>query len=194
MIAKLTGKIDEVFHNYLILDVAGVGYKVEYIEPGLLAGHTQTFYVYTHVREQELRLFGFSSRSQLVFFESILQISGVGPKVATSLLKNLSLDQILTAILSNDFKVLKVPGVGEKIAKRLVIEMSNRIEKLGLNIDAASAGIMRDSQGEQDQELIAAMESLGYAKKDIVVAIASTDFSAIVDMQTKIRKLLSLLR
>lgn len=194
MIAKLTGKIDEVFAGYLILDVAGVGYKVESIEQGLLAGSEQTFYIYTHVREQELRLFGFSSRSQLLFFESILQISGVGPRVAMSLLRNLPLDQVLAAILGNDFKALKSPGVGEKIAKRIVIEMTSKIEKLGLDIDAAPAGIIHNPVDELEQELVAAMESLGYARKDIIALIAKTDFSAEADIQTKIRKLLSLLR
>lgn len=194
MIAKLTGTIDEVFAGYIILDIAGVGYKVEVVEQGLSAGSKQIFYIYTHVREQELRLFGFSSRSQLLFFESILQVSGVGPKVAMSLLRNLPLDQVLAAILGNDYKSLKSPGVGEKIAKRIVIEMTNKITKLGLNIDAVPAGINLLHNAEMDQELIAAMESLGYAKKDVVSLVAKTDFAAETDTQTKIRKLLAMLR
>jgi Holliday junction resolvasome RuvABC DNA-binding subunit len=104
------------------------------------------------------------------------------------------LDQVLAAILGNDFKALKSPGVGEKIAKRIVIEMTSKIEKLGLDIDAAPAGIIHNPVDELEQELVAAMESLGYARKDIIALIAKTDFSAEADIQTKIRKLLSLLR
>ncbi|MCA9383547.1 Holliday junction branch migration protein RuvA [Candidatus Dojkabacteria bacterium] len=165
MIAKLKGRVEEVFPTFIILDVNGVGYKVEGDFLNVLEGNDIEAYIFTYVREQDLRLFGFSRKSEFILFEKLLQISGVGPKAALALISNVGTDQILTAINSNEPKLLKTTGVGNKTAQRIIIEMKNKIDKLGIKVT-------KDTQINLDNinmltEVEEALIDLGYNKNQI---------------------------
>ncbi len=129
MYAKLKGTVEDIFQDFIILDVNGVGYKVEVIHKGFLVGQEIELYIHTHVRESEIRLFGLAERNQYLLFTDLIDVSGVGPKVALAILSQLSNDEILTAISSKDVNSLKVKGVGNKTAQRLVIDLSSKIDK-----------------------------------------------------------------
>lgn len=129
MYAKLTGTIADIFPNFLILDVSGVGYRIETVMEGFLVDQEVTFYIYTFVRENDIRLFGMSNKNQYQLFMDLIEISGVGPKVALIILSQLEYHTILSAIESKNIQALKVKGVGNKIAQRIIIEMFPKLEK-----------------------------------------------------------------
>lgn len=165
MIAKLTGKIVDILPEYIIVDVQGVGYKVEVVGGSFLEGQDISVYIYTHVREQELRLFGFKTRDELRLFELLLQVSGVGPKLAMTLLANVGIESILTALQTSDASYLRTSGVGAKTAERIVIDLKDKILKLNLKpLTTATAG---QNQMLQRDETVAALLGLGYKEAEI---------------------------
>ncbi len=123
MLAKIKGTIIDVFPDFIVIDNSGMGYRVETAEKDYLLGQAVDLFIHTHVRETELRLFGFRRREQFLLFSDLLEISGVGPKLALTLLNSLTFDVILNSIESKDVSTLKVKGLGEKTAQRIVIDM-----------------------------------------------------------------------
>jgi len=128
MIGRLTGKVSDLLPNGLILDVNGIGYRVEGVTDAL-ENDEISLYIYTHVREQELRLFGFRSKDTLIMFEKLLEVQGIGPKIALKLVNQIDLQDIVSAIANEDFTALKVSGLGEKLAKKIIIDLKNKINK-----------------------------------------------------------------
>ncbi|MFZ4541072.1 MAG: Holliday junction branch migration protein RuvA [Rickettsiales bacterium] len=136
MIGKLTGRVDEVAEDHLILDVGGVGYLVFASGKTLAAlpekGGAVSLLTETHVREDHIHLYGFASVAERVWFRTLTTVQGVGVKMAMAILSTLSPEQILTAIAAQDKKALTVvSGVGPKLAERLVIELKGHAVKLG---------------------------------------------------------------
>lgn len=171
MIAKLTGLVDEIFENYIILDVNGVGYRVE------IGGIAETensisLYIFTHVREQELRLFGFFSHKELALFENLLSVSGVGPKAAMTLVGGIGHDQILEAIATEDHKLLKAPGIGKKTAERIIIDLRNKIdfERMGVK-----RGKINNSSNQKLEEVTEALVQLGYTETEVSKVFEGVD-------------------
>lgn len=160
MIGKLKGIIDDVFPNSIILDVNGVGYKVEGII-GAKLGENITLYIYTHVREQELRLFGFRTRDELNMFEKLLDVQGIGPKLAVKLINQVSLQDIVSAVASEDSQMLRIPGLGEKLAKKIIIDLKNKIDKADLS------SISSVLPGKDMADVVEALLSLGFKKEKI---------------------------
>lgn len=164
MYAKLKGIVTDVFPDFLIVEVADVGYRVETVDNNFLMGQQVDLYIYTHVRENEIRLFGMSSKDQYMLFTDLIDVSGVGPKMALTILSQLSYQTILSAIESKDAKALKVKGVGGKTAQRIVIDMASKLEKY--NWVKGSTGI------SYDEEFISqtkdALQNLGFSHSEIV--------------------------
>ena len=133
MIARLVGTLVEVQPDRVLLDVGGVGYDVA-IPLGTFtalpsAGHKATLFVHTHVREDAIQLFGFVSKPEKLVFETLLTVSGIGPRVALSILSGLPLPELVRAIVAqNASRLSSIPGVGKRLAERLGVELK---EKLG---------------------------------------------------------------
>lgn len=160
MIAYLKGKIIHQSIGWLILDVNNVGYKI-YTSSPTPSGQEAEFFIHEHIREDANDLYGFAAIDELTIFEQLLSVSGVGPKMALNLLA-LSPPKIAQAISSNDDALLtSVPGVGKKLAAKIIIELKN---KLG-----TGSYIFSDSTYNTD--LIAALEQLGYKQAEILNAI-----------------------
>lgn len=157
MIGKITGKIDLIRDNYTIVDVGGVGYKVQSTEVALgkIAMQQEVeFFVYTHVREDQLGLFGFLSMEELEMFELLISISGIGPKAALGILTIASPKAIKTAIIKEDPSILtRVSGVGKKTAERVILELQSKVGEMP-EIDKQEA--------QTDQEVIEALMTMGY--------------------------------
>jgi Holliday junction DNA helicase RuvA len=188
MIARLTGILAEQLPGYAIVDVNGVGYKVEGSFGSLKPSETITLYIHTHVRENELRLFGFTTLLQLSLFEELLGVSGVGPKTAVAMINNLGLEKIVSAISGGKPSLLKTPGVGGKTAERVVLELKSKIANLGIKADPASF-----SESSTEQELVQALLDFGYGRAEVSAAVKGLDFDK-TDLSALIKLSLQKLR
>ncbi len=161
MIASLEGTVAAVSGTGLVLDVGGVGYRV-FAGPSTLSGVSagDQLKLHTHhlVREDVQALYGFRSTEELAFFELIITVSGVGPKVGLAIISSRPVADLQLAILQGDDAVLtSVPGVGKRLAGRIVLELREKVE-------AAGSGAVSDGGGET--EVLAALEALGYSSRE----------------------------
>lgn len=133
MIGSLTGTVREIWSDGLLLDVHGVGYRVG-VPPSLLVdvkqGQTVSLLTHLHVRENDLALYGFATQEELDFFLMLLDVPGVGPKSAMSILAIAPVEVLVRAISSGEASLLtKVSGIGRKTAERIVVELKTRLER-----------------------------------------------------------------
>lgn len=157
MFAQIAGKIAGIRGGNVIVDVNGIGYKVSVsaYTLGKVAGAGEAaFHIHTHVREDQLALYGFLSEDELDMFELLITISGIGPKAALGILSIADPDTIRMAIINKDPSILtQVSGVGKKTAERVIVELQNKVSAP----TGKSAG-----QTVPDHEALQALLSLGY--------------------------------
>ncbi len=176
MIAQLRGVVARSSGTSIVLDVNGVGYKVNVpltvIENLPESGVPLTLVTHTQVREDDISLFGFMVETELRVFELLLTVSGVGPKVALGLLSALTADDLAQAISSDDVRTLtKVPGVGAKTAQRMVLELKEKIAQFGFErrVDKLSAtATVKKREGNDAilDDAVSALINLGYNKPE----------------------------
>ena len=163
MIARLSGTVLDLRTDRLVLDVAGVGYDLA-IPLGTFsalppAGEKTSVYVHMHVREDALSLFGFATTQEKYVFERLISVSGVGPKVALTVLSGLPLPDLVRAIATQNARVLAtIPGIGKKLAERLGLELKEKLSGFGAEM-GASGGVRKTSAVD---DAIGALENLGY--------------------------------
>ncbi len=178
MIAYLSGTVQAVQSTRLIVLVGGVGYAVSAptrLLAGLAVGNTIELSIYTHVREDALELFGFSSSGDQVLFERLISVSGVGPRLALAIMSHLSGSEIQQAIAAQDVALLTtVSGVGKKTAQRIVIDLKDAAAELLLD-DAVSA----------NSDALQALLALGYSQAESRAAVQQLDPSQSVEDQIK---------
>jgi holliday junction DNA helicase RuvA len=179
MIGKLRGIVDSVSEDGLILDVNGVGYVVSASARSLRSlpapGEAATLHIETQVREDAIRLFGFLAEAERDWFRLLQSVQGVGAKVALAILGILSAAELQQAIgLQDKAMVARAPGVGPKLAARIVLELKDRAPALGIaELGVAVAGAEPASKlpkGAQDAVL--ALVGLGYARPQAALAVA----------------------
>ncbi len=170
MIASLQGVLQTIGKDFLVLQVGGVGFQL--FVPGTLLdslegpGQELLLYTHLHVRENELTLYGFATQEELLLFRLLQTVSGIGPRVALSLLSRLPPERLRMAIAQGDEALLaRVPGIGPKTAKKLVFDLK---EKLAAEWPA---GVPRPTPAEADTDLIAALTGLGYSLAEVQEAI-----------------------
>ena len=160
MIGKLQGVIDYIGSDFVILMVNGVGYKV-YTPEILTLKSTVALWIETIVREDSIRLFGFLSLAGQNLFNQLTTVSGVGPKVAMAIMSTIKTDTLMTAIATGDAKTIATaPGVGKKVAEKIIVELKNKM--------GGGAFDFGDDNGGALSDLLAALESLGYRRMDII--------------------------
>lgn len=158
MIGKLQGIVDHIGDGFVIIMVNGVGYKV-FCPEYLTHKSTVSLWIETVVREDSIRLFGFTSLSQNELFNQLTSVSGVGPKVAMAILGTLKTDVLLSAIATGDAKTISsAPGVGKKVAEKVILELKGKVSSV--NFDMGGDNNLSD--------LLSALESLGYRRIDII--------------------------
>lgn len=161
MIGKLQGIVDYIGDGFVILMVRDVGYKVftpEYLTPK----STVALWIETIVREDSIRLFGFSSIAAQNLFNQLTTVSGVGPKVALAIMSTIKTDTLMSAIATGDAKTIATaPGVGKKVAEKIIVELKSKI-------GGATFDLSGDSASGALPDLLAALESLGYRRLDII--------------------------
>lgn len=184
MIGKLRGKIDAIGESHLIIDVGGVGYEVQASSRtlrNLKLGDEVSLTIDTHVREDAIRLFGFSSEVERSWFRTLQNVQGVGSKVALSILGVLSPHDLANAIaLGNWQSVEQAQGVGKKLALRITAELKDKAPALsvaGLNVPAggkvAAAELAQSLDGNATAEAISALTNLGYQPAQAAAAVAA---------------------
>ena len=161
MYEYVSGKIDFLGEEYAVVDVMGIGYKIftSYMTlKGLNIGSSTKLYTHLVVKEDDLVLYGFSSREELGMFKLLISVSGVGPKASVSLLSQYTANDLAAAIAGKDIsKVTKAPGIGKKIAERIMLELKDKID-IGNILSVPQA---YEDTGEVSQ-VIEALVSLGY--------------------------------
>lgn len=175
MIASLTGRLAFKAPPYLVLDVHGVGYEVfiplstYYGLPNL--SESISLSVHTHVREDAIQLFGFLTSQEKDAFVLLTSVSGVGPKLALSVLSALPVSNLVSAIQSGDIeKLTTVPGIGNKSAGRLVLELKDKVDKLHPGLASASES-PRQGEDATFDDALSALVNLGYRPQDAKEAL-----------------------
>ena len=190
MIGKLQGIVNYIGDGFVILMVNGVGYKVHTAEY-LTHKSTVELWIETVVREDSIRLFGFTTLNGQNLFNMLTGVSGVGPKVALAILGTISTDTLMSAIATGDAKTIATaPGVGKKMAEKIIVELKNKIGGVSATLftpDPAASGA-----GSALPDLLMALESLGYRRLDIIEMAQklvnqnpSADVSKLVPMALK---------
>ena len=190
MIGKLQGIVDYIGDGYVILLVHGVGYKV-YTAEYLTHKSTIELWIETIVREDSIRLFGFSSLQSQDLFNMLTGVSGVGPKVALAIMGTVKSDTLISAIATGDAKTIATaPGVGKKMAEKIIVELKNKVGGISATLFAPTASTSGASSALPD--LLMALESLGYRRLDIIEMAQklanenpSADVSKLVPMALK---------
>ncbi len=164
MLAQLTGTVSYSDNEYLVLDVNGVGYKV-YTSPDVLLsatdGNELRLWVHLVVKDTALDLYGFFNRRDLRFFELLIAISGVGPKSALGILSLADVDTLTQAINDGDATYLtKVSGIGSKIAKKIILELSDKVET-----------VMHSNTQKEDVDTLDALTTMGYSTQEARLAL-----------------------
>lgn len=175
MIATLEGLVSEKLAEMVVVSVAGVGYGllVPAEDYGKLAlGKPAKLYVYEHIREQAHDLFGFISKDNQSLFELLLEVNGVGPKMALNMLSIGSTQDVRQAIASGDVKFIQqANGVGKRVAERVVVDLKDKVGLIG--VDLESTGLLH-SENSND-EAVEALVALGYSSQDAAKALSKVD-------------------
>jgi Holliday junction DNA helicase RuvA len=177
MIATLSGMVAENLPELVVLDVNGVGYGVlvPLEEQGsLTVGKEAKLYIYEHIREQSHDLFGFLSRDTKALFEQLLDVNGIGPKMALSMLSIGSATEVRQAIAAGDVKFIQqANGVGKRVAERVVVELKDKVGLVGVELE--STGLLQSDDTLLRDEAVEALVALGYAPADAAKALQKVD-------------------
>ena len=169
MIAFLRGRLLEKHPNRVIVDVQGVGYDVQVPVSSFYGmaepGGDISLRVHTHVREDTIALFGFSTALELQLFERLIAVSGIGPKLALAVLSGIEPDDLIQAVHRADIaRLTAIPGVGKKTAERIALELKDRLGVIAQTVEASPAGTLRD-------DLVSALVNLGYHRPALEKAV-----------------------
>ena len=170
MIAHLRGKLISKHPNEAVVEAGGVGYEVNITVPTFSGlpnlGSEVSLFVYTHVREDALALFGFLRSEEKQLFEKLIGVSGIGPKLATTILSGIAVDAMVSAIKGNNLATLtRIPGIGKKTAERMVLELRDKLDSFGA-IEALAAA------SPVEEDVTSALVNLGYQRVMVEKALA----------------------
>ena len=181
MISSISGKVTSKAISSIVVEVGGVGILVQVpgrVAAGLSIGNLVNFHTYLIVREDALTLYGFTEITERDFFELLLTVTGVGPKVAQSILANSDATAIATAIISSNHKLLEsVPGLGKKVAQRLVLELKDKVSSFAAGVSKSNLSVTNQVEN--------ALQGLGYSAKEasaMITAIAGNEKIDKLDM------------
>jgi Holliday junction DNA helicase RuvA len=179
MIDFLRGKPALVDSDFVVLDVRDVGYRVFCPNPYAFAGKSEqqvTLFIHHHVREDAITLFGFATREEQALFRKLLDVTGIGPRVALGVLSGGSPERIVSAIQSDDLTFLtRLPGIGKKTAQRIVLDLKDKLDSIGVAVvlsgaDAGYEGVAAAAAGSASGLAGAWREA-----KDALMALGYTD-------------------
>jgi len=174
MFEYLKGKITKQIANYIVVDVNNVGYKVYTPNPYKFKENEEyTVYIYNHVREEENTLYGFISEDERDLFLKLIDVKGLGPRMGITILATCSVNGLIDAIdRENILYLKKIPKVGEKLARQIILDLKGKL-------------VLSENNDSNNDELILALESLGYKSTDIKNVVAKVDRELNIEAQIK---------
>ncbi len=190
MYAYLIGEVKDLSEDNVVLEVNHIGYNIR-ISARVAAqlpslDHEVMLYTYTYVKEDALQLYGFLLKDEITLFKMLLQVSGIGPKGALSVLSVFDADSLRLAILSSDVKTIaKAPGIGRKTAERLILDLKDKVslEEIGF-MSQETAAQSQGTMSPAKQEAVEALTALGYSASDALRAVKSTGLVQDEDTET----------
>ena len=197
MIALLTGKIAHKAPDFIILDVNGVGYRVQipfstyYALPA--EGGAVSLQIHTSVKEDAINLYGFRTQKEKELFQLLIGVSGVGPKLANGILSNSEPSELADSLVRGDLARLSaIPGIGKKTAERLVLELKEKVKKLGLaqaQQDAAPAAAKQEIR----EDVLSALINLGYKEVVVQKALGEVRITEDASVESTLKQALKIL-
>ncbi len=185
MIAGIKGTIEAIGSNWVIVDVGGISYQV-FLPTSTLStlgvvGQEVKLHTHLAVREDNLSLYGFGSARELALFQTLITVSGIGPKIGMAMLSAMEVDQLTLAISSGDADMLTaIPGIGKKTASRIVLELKDKI--------GGGWMVTQDLEAVQgNSEVLAALTSLGYSVAEATRAVATLPPANKLSLEDKIK-------
>ncbi|HXD80054.1 MAG TPA: Holliday junction branch migration protein RuvA [Candidatus Acidoferrum sp.] len=187
MIAHLSGVVRRAGADFVVVDVGGVGYMVsvststrQLLPP---PGGDMELHIHTHVREDQLALYGFASAAELDMFEMLIQVDGVGPKVGLNILGAASLEVLKRAIVSEDASpIRRASGVGQRTAAKVIIELKPRLDAVA-ELEAVPRAAALAGDGVVPKAVESALRNLGFSSQEARVGIESVDWKTTPNTQ-----------
>jgi Holliday junction DNA helicase RuvA len=185
MIASLDGKLESLTSDAAIINVGGVGFRV-FMPTSFLAtigkpGDAVKVYTHMHVREDNIALYGFPTTEELWLFETLLGVTGLGPKLSLAMLSALTPDQITMAIATGSADMLDmIPGIGKKVANRIILELKDKIGAGWVITPATQAT-------QENADVLAALTTLGYSAAEAVKAVAALPTDPKLKLEEKVK-------
>ena len=170
----IKGNVAKQLANYVVIEACGVGYKLYTPNPYKFKdGELTKVYVYNHVREDENTLYGFISEDERDLFLKLIDVKGLGPKMAITILASCSLNGLVDAIdRENILYLKKIPKIGEKLARQIILDLKGKL-------------VLSENNSDSNDELVLALESLGYKSSDIKNVVPKIDTSLNIENQIK---------
>lgn len=180
MFAYIKGSLEMKSSGYIVIDINGLGYKIFMSQNNIASiGELHNIikvFTYVKVREDDISIFGFKTQEELKMFELLISVSGVGAKSALVMLSCIEPSDFAIAVISNDVKVLtKVPGIGNKSAQRIILELKDKLKEEQLEEKLKDSSKRLKDNSENINEAISGLMVLGYSKKDIEKAFEHLD-------------------
>lgn len=191
MIGYLKGEVAAVYDDSIVLEVMGIGYNImmPLSAMSMLSREDKDVKIHTYlaVREDAMLLYGFITKDDLDLFKLLIQVNGVGPKVALALMTYLNSDDLRFAISAGDAKTIsKAPGIGSKTAQRIIIDLKDKVivDATFRELDASSEMATKDlNMSDARAEAVAALTALGYASKEAMAAVKKAEVSDDSDVE-----------
>lgn len=197
MFAYIKGNLSDKASNYVVVDVGGIGYKIfvsnKVIDTIGEIGSNVKVHTHYYVREDNISLYGFLTNEELRMFELLLSVSGIGAKSAIAMLSEISPSSFALAVITDDImKLTKIPGIGNKTAARIVLELKDKLKtEQGITKEENVKNI--SEQNDNINEAVSALQVLGYAKYEISKAIDKIEGLDKLSIEDVIKKALQLL-
>ena len=197
MFAYIKGKFESRALDYIVVDSNGIGYKIFMSENSIKKigeiGSNIKVHTYLKVREDDISIYGFSSVEELRMFELLVSVSGIGAKSAITILSNIEPSEFAVAVVSDDISTLKkLPGIGAKSAQRIILELKDKLKSI--NVEESENAELKNiiSEHKNIEELISALQVLGYSRKEIEKIIPKLEETD-ENLESMIKKALILL-
>jgi len=185
MIASLKGKLESLGNDWAVINAGGIGFQVFMPTPtlstlGSIGGEVK-LYTHLHLREDNATIYGFASTGELELFKTLINVSGLGPKLALSMLSAMDIEQLTMAIATGNAELLTgIPGIGKKMANRLVLELKDKIA-IGLVTTPVA------ELAQENADVLAALTSLGYSASEATRALASLPRDQELSLEEKVK-------
>jgi len=188
VIASLHGKLESLGSEWAVINVGGIGFQV-YMPTSTLStlstiGEEVKLYTHLHLKEDNATLYGFASADELGLFQTLITVSGLGPKLALAMLSTMNVEKLTMAIATGSTDLLTVvPGIGKKVANRLILELK---DKIGAGWITTPAAVL----AQENVDVLAALTSLGYSVSEANRAVATLPPSSDLSLEEKLKQAL----